>query len=143
MVLDVLFLTRIGIVCAATEADPATRSVDPSHGRRGASWSEVYWSTRPGESVWKCSFPTSKWATRPSGRSISTRRRPSDSSTLRTGRTWKEILLVDDFHSRPQAVAFLTPDHGWVGTTASGFETRDGGESGSAPTWAGNVRIRS
>lgn len=133
MVLDIHFLDREnGIVCAATESDPAKsnasilRTVDG-----GLTWREVYRSTRPGESVWKCSFPTREvgYATI---RSFNPDPKATGRFVLKTidgGRTWKEIPLVDDFYSRPQAVAFLTADHGWVGTTGLGFETRDGGES--------------
>jgi photosystem II stability/assembly factor-like uncharacterized protein len=133
MVLDVAFLDeRNGVVCAATGADPAVsfasmlRTADG-----GRTWSEVYRSNRRGESVWKCSFPT------PDVGYATIRPFPPDpKATLRYivksvdgGRTWKELFLIDDFYARPQGVGFLTADHGWVGTTTSGFETRDGGES--------------
>jgi photosystem II stability/assembly factor-like uncharacterized protein len=49
--------------------------------------------------------------------------------TVDGGLTWREILMTDDYYSRPQAVGFLTADRGWVGTTAGGFETKDGGET--------------
>ena len=63
--------------------------------------------------------------------------------TVDGGKTWQEIVVVDDFHCRPQAVAFLTPERGWVGTTTSGFETRDGGASWVRTHFGRNVnRIR-
>jgi len=133
MVLDILFLDAdTGVVCAATDADPAKAFASILRTEDGGlSWSEVYRSTRPGESVWKCSFPT-----RDVGYATIRSFNPDPKATPRFvvktvdgGRTWKEILLVDDYHCRPQAVAFLTPERGWVGTTASGFETRDGGAS--------------
>ena len=133
MVLDVHFFDKnMGIVCAATEADPAVSFASILRTENGgATWTEVYRSSRRGESVWKCSFPTrdTGYATI---RSFSADPASTERFVVKTvdgGRTWKEILVVDDFHSRPQGIGFLTADRGWVGTTSLGFETRDGGAS--------------
>ena len=133
MVLDILFVDAdTGVVCAATDPDPAKafasilRTEDGGH-----TWNEVYRSTRPGESVWKCHFPT-----RDVGYATIRSFVPDPKAALRYvlktedgGRTWREIILTEDLDSRPQGVAFLTPEHGWVGTTSGGFETVNGGET--------------
>jgi photosystem II stability/assembly factor-like uncharacterized protein len=133
MVLDVHFFDLdTGVVCAATEPDPATAQASIFRtGDGGSSWTEVYRSTRPGESAWKCAFPANDigYATI---RTFNPDPKATERFVVKTvdgGRTWKEILVVDEFASRPQGIGFLTPDRGWVGTTAGGFETRDGGAS--------------
>ena len=45
------------------------------------------------------------------------------------GVTWRELSLVDDPKVREFGVGFVDEAWGWVGTTTSGFETRDGGQS--------------
>jgi photosystem II stability/assembly factor-like uncharacterized protein len=133
MVLDIAFVdAQTGFLCAATEGDPARAFASIWRTEDGGqTWTETYRSERPGETVWKCSFPTRDvgYATI---RSFSADRDQTERFVVKTidgGRTWEEILVVDDYDSRPQAVAFLTPDRGWVGTTTQGFETRDGGAS--------------
>lgn len=133
MVLDLLFLNaETGIVCAATDGDPAVSRASVLRTEDGGlTWSEVYRSARAGESVWKCHFPTRDvgYATI---RSFVPDPKPALRYVLKTedgGRTWREIILTEDLDSRPQAVAFLTPERGWVGTTSGGFETVNGGET--------------
>ena len=133
MVLDVRFTdSRTGIVCAATDADPALSRASVLRTEDGGrTWTETYRSARAGESVWKCSFPTKDvgYATIRSFIPDKTATRRFVLKTVDGGRTWRELPLVDDYFSRPQAVAFLTARRGWVGTTARGFETQDGGET--------------
>lgn len=47
------------------------------------------------------------------------------------GASWREIPLLEDARVRQFEIGFVDDDWGWVGTTATGFETRDGGA-----TWA-------
>jgi len=133
MVLDVKFLdARTGFVCAATDPDPEVSFASILHTVDGGmTWEERYRSKRRGESVWKCSFPTRDvgYATIRSFIPDPAATRRFVLKTVDEGRTWREILLVDDYNSRPQAVTFLTPERGWVGTTARGFETSDGGRT--------------
>jgi photosystem II stability/assembly factor-like uncharacterized protein len=133
MGLDVKFLDpRTGILCSATDRDPAVSRASIFRTEDGGrTWNEVYRSARPGESVWKCSFPTLEvgYATI---RSFVPDPKAALRYVLKTedgGRTWREIILTEDLDSRPQGVAFLTPEHGWVGTTSGGFETVNGGET--------------
>lgn len=131
MVLDVNFFdARTGIVCAASSPNLATAQATLLMTEDGGrTWEERYRSPRPGETVWKCSFPTrdTGYATIRSFDPDPHVTRRYVLKTIDGGRTWREILLVDDFYSRPQAVGFLTPDRGWVGTSDGGFETTDGG----------------
>jgi photosystem II stability/assembly factor-like uncharacterized protein len=47
------------------------------------------------------------------------------------GANWRELPLVDDAKVREFGVGFVDEDRGWVGTSTTGFETRDGGLSWS------------
>lgn len=132
-ILDVKFFdARVGLVFAGTHADVERSSALILMTRDGGeTWREVYRSARPFELTWKASFPT-----REVGYVTIQSYDPDPSVTQRVvaktidgGETWRELPLVDDASVRAFGVGFVDAEVGWVGTSTSGFETRDGGAS--------------
>lgn len=132
MILDVKFHDpKTGFVCAsgvsATGEGDAVMLMTRDGGK---SWKPVWRSKRKLENVWKMSWPTRKvgYATVQSYDEAAGNRRVVI-KTVDGGKSWKEILLVDEAGIREFGVGFVDPMRGWVGTSKGGFETRDGGKS--------------
>lgn len=135
MAFDVKFLDdRHGFIASATHTD-----VSQSHAQiiatddGGATWREVYQSTRPFELTWKLSFPSRDvgYCTIQSynpDRSASAR---FVAKTTNGGTTWTELKMVDDHRFREFGIAFLDENVGWVGAMPHGFGTTNGGKSWS------------
>jgi photosystem II stability/assembly factor-like uncharacterized protein len=131
MILDVKFFDAMnGLVCAASASDLTEANaliLRTSDG--GATWQEAYRSARPFENCWKMHFPNrsvgyatvQNYAEGASARVIV--------KTVDGGQTWRELPLVDNAQVREFGIGFVDENCGWVGTTAGGFETRDGGLS--------------
>jgi photosystem II stability/assembly factor-like uncharacterized protein len=132
-ILDVKFFDENeGVLCAAS--DPSlekSRALILVTRDGGKTWSEVYRSARQHEMTWKCSFPSRQvgYATIQSYDSDERNVRRYVAKTTDGGKSWTELLLVEDHDCEEFGVAFLTEDHGWVGTMQTGFETEDGGKS--------------
>jgi photosystem II stability/assembly factor-like uncharacterized protein len=138
MILDVKFLDpNIGFVFAATSGDIAQ-----SHGLilkttdGGRTWREVYRSKRLNEIMWKGSFADNRtgYATIQNDDPDNAQQRIA--KTVDGGAHWTELPLVVNKDAEELGIGFLTEDHGWVGTAAGGFETRDGGKSWAPSTLA-------
>jgi photosystem II stability/assembly factor-like uncharacterized protein len=133
MILDVKFFdARNGLVCAATSIDTAQAQALILRTRDGgASWETVYQSDRRFENCWKMSFPTRQvgYATVQNYEQGTSKRVVV--KTTDGGANWRELPLVDDAKVREFGVGFVDEDRGWVGTSSTGFETRDGGLSWS------------
>lgn len=133
MILDVKFFdAENGLVCAATSDDIEKANaliLRTSDG--GQTWTRAYQSARPFENCWKMSFPSREvgYATVQNYQEGTTKRVVV--KTTDGGKTWSELPLTDDARVREFGVGFVDERWGWVGTTISGFETRDGGA-----TWA-------
>jgi len=131
MIVDVKFFdAQRGLVFAAT--DPNIEKANALILRTedgGATWQEVYRSSRGFEITWKGAFPTPEvgYATIQSYDPDPARSQRYVAKTTDGGRTWQELVLVDDASVRAFGVGFLDAEHGWVGTNKGGFETRDGG----------------
>lgn len=131
MILDVKFFDAMnGLVCAASASDMTQANaliLRTSDG--GETWGEAYRSTRPFENCWKMDFPSravgyasvQNYAEGQSARVIV--------KTTDGGESWREVPLVDDARVREFGIGFVDDNWGWVGTSTSGFETRDGGVS--------------
>lgn len=131
MAFDVKFLDdKRGFIASATHAD-----VSQSNGLilatedGGATWREVYRSTRPFEITWKFSFPTNEtgYCTLQCYDPDTSKKQRYVVKTGDGGKTWWEVPLVADHAVRPFGIAFLDEDRGWVGAMPHGFQTTDGG----------------
>jgi photosystem II stability/assembly factor-like uncharacterized protein/pimeloyl-ACP methyl ester carboxylesterase len=131
MAFDVHFLDeRRGFIASATSADVAVASaLILATDDAGATWREVYRSSRPYELTWKFSFPTESvgYCTIQSYNPDTTVSKRYVAKTTDGGNSWAEIPLVDDHRVRPFGVAFLDANVGWVGAMPHGFATTDGG----------------
>ncbi|XVJ59433.1 MAG: alpha/beta fold hydrolase [Tepidisphaera sp.] len=131
MAFDVHFLDeRRGFIASATSADVAVaNALILSTDDAGATWKEVYRSSRPYELTWKLSFPTSTvgYCTIQSYNPDTSASRRYVAKTTDGGQSWAEIPLVDDHRVRQFGVAFLDEKVGWVGAMPYGFATTDGG----------------
>jgi photosystem II stability/assembly factor-like uncharacterized protein/pimeloyl-ACP methyl ester carboxylesterase len=131
MAFDVKFLDeKRGFIASATNADVAeSRALILATEDGGDSWNEVYRSSRPFEVTWKLSFPTDAigYCTVQSYDPEPNASRRFVAKTIDGGRSWTEMLLVDDHRVREFGIAFVDADTGWVGAMPHGFETTDGG----------------
>lgn len=142
MAFDVKFLDdRHGFIASATHAD-----VSQSHALilatedGGASWREVYRSTRPFELTWKLCFPSKDvgYCTVQSYDPDTTASKRYVAKTTDGGKTWSELPLVDNHAVREFGIAFVDENTGWVGAAPHGFGTTDGGKTWS-PVSFGNA----
>ncbi|WP_266171190.1 WD40/YVTN/BNR-like repeat-containing protein [Dyella subtropica] len=131
MIVDVKFFDEMnGIVFAGSDAN-----IDRSHALivathdGGKTWQKVYESKRPGELIWKGSFPTRQigYATIQGDSENKDETQQRIAKTTDGGMTWKELPLVNDAKVREFGIGFANAQLGWVGTSQGGFETRDGG----------------
>ncbi|WP_118857141.1 WD40/YVTN/BNR-like repeat-containing protein [Sphingomonas mesophila] len=147
MILDVKFLDAdTGFVFAATDKDNANSNALILKTRDGGrTWREVYRSSRKRELIWKASFATNRVGYTTVQSYDPERAQQLVAKTLDGGETWREVPLTLDAKARQFGIGFATPDIGWVGTAAGGFETRDGGQNWAkvplAPA-ANKIRVR-
>jgi len=140
MILDVKFLDpNVGFVFAATSGDIAQSTalvLKTSDG--GRTWREVYRSSRLNEITWKAAFADGRvgYVTLQNNDSANVQQRIA--KTTDGGEHWFEVLLVSDAAAQEFGIGFVTPNTGWVGTAAGGFETTDGGS-----TWTRSPLARS
>jgi photosystem II stability/assembly factor-like uncharacterized protein len=130
MILDVKFTDpSTGYVFAGSNADLAQSSAVILRTRDGGrSWREVYRSGRKHEILWKASFTEgAAYATLQNNDPANVQQRVVKSTD--DGETWFELPLVADASVREYGIGFVDSANGWVGTSAGGFETRDGGLS--------------
>lgn len=130
---DVKFFDEMnGIVIGADDANiERSHAVVVATRDGGQSWQRVYTSSRLHEVAWKQSFPSRNvgYVTVQNyngDKSVSQR---VLAKTVDGGKTWLEVALVDDYAVREFGVGFADEQTGWVGTSTSGFATRDGGKS--------------
>lgn len=131
MILDVHFVTeQLGFVAASSGSDVATTNAQILMTRDGGTtWQQVYRSARPRELIWKMSWPSARIGY---GTVQSYDQANPHKLVIKTtdgGRTWRELPLVDNGKAVELGIGFADADHGWVGSTVGGFETRDGGRS--------------
>lgn len=133
MILDVKFFdARNGLLCAATSDDlEQANALILRTDDGGESWTRAYQSPRKFENCWKMNFPTRQVG-------YATVQNYEEGASARVvvkttdgGRSWRELPLVDDARVREFGVGFVDENWGWVGTSTTGFETRDGGRSWS------------
>jgi photosystem II stability/assembly factor-like uncharacterized protein len=133
MIVDVKFFDEMnGFVFAGSDAD-----IERSHALivathdGGKTWKKAYESSRPYELTWKGYFPSRMvgYATVQNYNEDKTLSHRVVAKTIDGGKTWTELPLVDDHDVNEFGVGFANDQLGWVGTSKSGFETRDGGKT--------------
>jgi photosystem II stability/assembly factor-like uncharacterized protein len=131
MILDVKFLNAdTGFVFAGSNKDISQSEgliLKTSDG--GKTWREVYRSARKFENSWKGSFADARTGYATVQTYDPQRSQQVVVKTTDAGESWRELPLVSDAKARQFGIGFATPQQGWVGTAAGGFETRDGGAS--------------
>jgi photosystem II stability/assembly factor-like uncharacterized protein/pimeloyl-ACP methyl ester carboxylesterase len=135
MLFDIkMFDKENGIACSASAADISQSNallLKTSDG--GKTWKRVYQSNRPFETTWKVSFPNQQvgYASIQSYNPDTTVKQQRIVKTIDGGNNWEELNLVLDAGAREFGIGFINPQHGFVGTMNSGYETKDGGKTWS------------
>jgi len=147
MILDVKFFDpNVGFVFAGTSGDLSQSNgliLKTTDG--GRTWRQVYRSRRPNEIIWKASFANSRVGYATVQNDDATNLQQRVIKTVDGGEHWSEIPLVTSRGAEELGIGFVTPDKGWVGTSAGGFETNDGGKSwrpSSLAPKANKIRLR-
>ena len=134
MILDVKFHdAKTGFVCASGVSDSGEGdALILMTTDAGANWKPVWRSKRKLENAWKMSWPSRKvgYATVQSYDEAAGNRRVIV-KTADGGKSWRELPLVDEAGTREFGIGFVDERRGWVGTSKTGFETRNGGKSWS------------
>lgn len=130
---DVKFFDEMnGMVIGGDDASIArSHAVVVSTRDGGVTWQRVYRSARPFELSWKVSFPSRQvgYVTVQNYNPDKTVVQRVVAKTSDGGKAWSELPLVEDFAVRQFGVGFADDNTGWIGTTTSGFATKDGGNS--------------
>ena len=130
MILDIKFFDDMtGLVFASTSRGGDNEGLILRTIDGGKTWSNVYQSGRPGELIWKASFPTDSVGYATVQNYDPERADQLIVKTTDGGQTWTELPLTSDAKARQFGIGFVDEDHGWVGTMAGGFYTEDGGAS--------------
>jgi photosystem II stability/assembly factor-like uncharacterized protein len=135
-ILDVKFFNEnVGFVMAGSIATDLkdSRAVILKTSNGGATWREVYRSTRSHEITWKGAFPSDRigFVTIQSYDPDKSNSQRHVAKTTDGGESWHEMKLDDDHAVREFGVAFATPEIGWVGAVNGAYQTLDGGASWS------------
>jgi photosystem II stability/assembly factor-like uncharacterized protein len=131
MILDIKFVDAdIGFIAGASEADE-----DKAHARilkttdGGKTWRAVFDSSRAGDNNWKLAFPTPQtgYGTIISYQAPETDARGYVVKTTDGGEKWTKLVVTRDVNWIPYGIGFVGAQHGFVGGSTGGYETRDGG----------------
>lgn len=133
MLFDIkMFNKKEGFACGASSENLDETQAQILYTKDGwKTWKIVYQSKRKSETTWKISFPTrtTGYATLQSYNEDKTFSNQHILKTTDGGKTWKELLLCDDFEARPFGIGFIDENTGFVGTKNSGYYTTDGGKN--------------
>lgn len=133
MILDIKFVDAdVGFIAGASVAEE-----DKAHARilktkdGGKSWRAVFDSDREGDNNWKLAFPTAQigYGTIISYRAPETEARGYVVKTEDGGESWRKIVVTKDVNWIPYGIGFIDAQHGFVGGSTGGYETRDGGST--------------
>lgn len=130
---DVKFFDEMnGMVIGGDDANVArSHAVVVTTRDGGVTWQRAYTSARPYELSWKVSFPSRQvgYVTVQNYNPDKTLTQRVVAKTVDGGKAWSELPLVQDYAVREFGIGFADDNAGWVGTTTSGFATKDGGNS--------------
>ena len=131
MILDVHFRdAQTGFVAAASSGEVKSANAQILMTRDGGrTWTEVFRAARPAELIWKMAWPSATvgYATVQSYDTSNPDKVVA--KTVDGGLTWTEMPLVANPKAVELGIGFADEAHGWVGSTAGGFATADGGRS--------------
>ena len=136
MILDIKFVDdQIGFIAGSTDPDESkarARILKTSDG--GKTWRAVFESPRVNDNNWKLAFPSKQigYATIMSYRAPDDEARGYVVKTTDGGEHWQKSIVTHDRDWVPYGIAFLDEQHGFVGGSTGGYETRDGGRSWTA-----------
>lgn len=132
MILDVKFHdARTGFVCASgVSASGEGDALILMTRDGGANWKPVWRSKRKLENCWKMSWPSRRvgYASVQSYDEAAGNRRVIV-KTVDGGTSWRELSLTEAPGLQEFGIGFADERRGWVGTSKTGFETRDGGRT--------------
>ena len=131
MVTDVKFLSpNVGFVVGGSSSSVASSNAVIIKTRDGGqTWTRVYTSSRPYELVWKLSMPDGLHGFATVQTYQAGRAEQLIALTDDGGDTWREVPLTLNAAARQLGIGFISPQVGWVGTAAGGFQTTDGAAS--------------
>ena len=130
-IFDICFTTSdTGYICGASHPDvdkARPQVLQTTNG--GKTWQEVFRGKNDYEITWKSSFPTSQtgYVTIQNYNPDTTVKARYVIKTTNAGKTWQELPLANLHALRQFGIGFANPSRGWVGTTAGGYETSNGG----------------
>ena len=143
MILDIKFVDAMtGFIAGASQS-----AEDKAHARilkttdGGKSWRAVFDSDRAGDNNWKLAFPSARvgYATIISYDAPGRDARGYIVKTEDGGETWTKQVVTQDADWIPYGIGFVDEQHGFVGGSTSGYETRDGGKTWSAVDMGASV----
>lgn len=143
MILDIHFVdANTGFIAGASlpsEEKAHARILKTTDG--GQTWRAVFESDLAGSVNWKLSFPTAQigYATIISYQSPDNEARGYVAKTEDGGETWLKSTVTQDKDWVPYGISFKDADHGWVGGSTGGYETRDGGKTWTAVKMGASV----
>jgi photosystem II stability/assembly factor-like uncharacterized protein len=145
MITDVKFISRdTGFIFGGTNANVSLSNAKILFTTDGGnSFTTVYQSTRSLELIWKGCFPDGNigYATVLSYNSNTTARFVV--KTIDRGQTWVELPFVNT-GLQEFGIGFANASLGWVGTSASGYQTTDGGQTWTPKSigqYANKIRV--
>ena len=133
MILDIKFVdAQTGFIAGSTEPgeDKAhARILKTSDG--GKNWHAVFESSRANDNNWKLAFPSAHvgYATIMSYQAPDDEARGYVVKTIDGGDHWQKSIVTKDKNWVPYGIGFLDEEHGFVGGSTGGYETRDGGKN--------------
>ena len=143
MILDIKFLdAKIGFIAGASDSNESrahARLLKTTDG--GENWRPVFESTRAGDVNWKLAFPSIQvgYATIISYDAPQKEARGYVVKTEDGGEHWKPLLVSSDPEWIPYGISFLDDNHGFVGGSTGGYETKDGGKTWSRVSFGNSV----
>ncbi len=136
MILDIKFIDAMtGFIAGATDPEEPkahARILKTSDG--GKTWRAVFESDRAVDNNWKLAFPSARvgYATIMSYDAPPADARGYVAKTEDGGETWTKRIVTQDSEWIPYGISFIDEQHGFVGGSTGGYETKDGGATWKA-----------
>ena len=136
MILDIKFVdANIGFIAGATDPEePKAHARILKTVDGGKTWRAVFESDRAVDNNWKLAFPSARvgYATIMSYDAPPSDARGYIAKTEDGGETWTRHVVTKDRDWIPYGISFIDDQHGFVGGSTGGYETKDGGTTWKA-----------